>query len=860
MKYFFIVFEIFFLFEAYGQIGENFNDGNFTANPSWMGDDSVFTVIDMGGNFKLRSNKAIPSSTFYLSSPSTQRINSQWEFFVQLQFNTSSLNYVDIYLTSDQSNLTSSTVSGYFVRIGGTLDEIALYRRVAGTAVKLIDGVDGLTNHSNNILRIKVKCVGPDKWTLERDVTGTGANYVSEGSVSDAVLGSSSFFGISIRQSTLSFASKHYFDDIVVGPIIPDFAPPQMTSASAVSSSQVDVLFNEALDSVSATNGMNYSISPYVGISSAVLDELNSSLVHLNLSGSLMNGNLYTLTSTNIRDVALNNSTVQYLQFDFLTADVPLPGDVIINEIMADPSPSAGQPEFEYIELYNRSTKYFNLNGWKISDGVSTGTLLEDWLLPGGYKVLCTTSASGLFAQTVPVTGFPSLNNTGDSIILRDNNGKMLDNLYYADHWYNDDLKAGGGYSLERINPDDPCSAKDNWAGSNASNGGTPGVQNSVFDNAPDLTAPDISELIAVAPGQLEIYFSEGVDSIALMNASISIIPQLNIASKTVAETFPHRMDLTFNEEIVPGELYQITITKLSDCWMNSGSPTGIFVLPETPEPGDLVINEILYDPYTGGSDWIEVYNNSSKLIDLKNWAIANFANDTIDNQKVIDSHYYLKGGEYVVLGLDSSFVKQHYPASAAGTFIHLETPSYYNDSGTVYLIFNNQVMDKVSYSSEWHFELLDNTDGVSLERIDPNGSSNVSTNWHSGAEAIGFATPGTQNSQYRQVVSNGEFNFSSPTVSPDNDGFEDVLLVTYQMTQPGLLGSCTIYDDRGRIVNSLFKNELLGSTGSFTWDGLTDKKLKAGIGTYIALFEAFSVNGGLMFSKTKPFVVAGKL
>jgi hypothetical protein len=135
-----------------------------------------------------------------------------------------------------------------------------------------------------------------------------------------------------------------------------------------------------------------------------------------------------------------------------------------------------------------------------------------------------------------------------------------------------------------------------------------------------------------------------------------------------------------------------------------------------------------------------------------------------------------------------------------------------------------------------------------------------VSTNWHSAAEAIGFSTPGAQNSQYRQVVSNGEFNFSSPTVSPDNDGFEDVLLVTYRMTQPGLLGSCTIYDDRGRIVNSLFKNELLGSTGSFTWDGLTDKKLKAGIGTYIALFEAFSANGGLMFSKTKPFVVAGKL
>jgi flagellar hook assembly protein FlgD len=79
-------------------------------------------------------------------------------------------------------------------------------------------------------------------------------------------------------------------------------------------------------------------------------------------------------------------------------------------------------------------------------------------------------------------------------------------------------------------------------------------------------------------------------------------------------------------------------------------------------------------------------------------------------------------------------------------------------------------------------------------------------------------------------------------------------------MVQSGLLGACTIYDDRGRIVRSLFKNEMLGSSGSFTWDGLSDKHTKTGIGTYVAVFEAFSVDGGLMFSKTKAFVVAGKL
>ena len=43
-------------------------------------------------------------------------------------------------------------------------------------------------------------------------------------------------------------------------------------------------------------------------------------------------------------------------------------------------------------------------------------------------------------------------------------------------------------------------------------------------------------------------------------------------------------------------------------------------------------------------------------------------------------------------------------------------------------------------------------------------------------------------------------------------------------------------------------------------WDGLTDQKTKTSVGTYIGVFEAFSIQGGLVFAKRKAFVVAGKL
>jgi hypothetical protein len=860
MKYFFIVFAMCIVRSAVGQISEDFSDGNFTENPAWSGDDSVFTLINVSGDYKLRSNKLKSSSNFYLSTPSLQHSSGQWEFFVQLQFNTSGTNYADIYLTADQSNLLSPTLSGYFVRIGGSTDEISLYRKISGSSVKLIDGINGVTNTSNSRIKVRVKCSNSNLWTLERDDSGVGAVYFSEGSITDNLLIGSAFFGISIRQSSAGFFKKHYLDDIYVGPIISDLSPPQLLSATAVSPSQVDVLFNEALDAVSAEDVNNYGISPLTNLSSASLDDVNASLIHLTLSSPLKNGMLYTLNALNVKDLANNQSMLQTFSFDFLYTEIPSPGDVIINEIMADPDPGVGQPDVEYIEIYNRSTKFFNLKGWRIGDGSTKGTIQEDWLKPGAYKVLSTSSASGLFAQTVPVTSFPSLNNSADSIILQDDIGTLLDKLYYTDQWYSDANKASGGFSLERINPNDPCSAQDNWTVSNASNGGTPGIQNTVFDDKPDLSAPQLIELIASAPGSLEVHFSEGMDTTSLLQSALSISPTLNILSKSVSKNYPDQLKLVFKEQLSPSIQYQLIMNGVSDCWLNSSSVSGSFVLADTPEQGDLVINELLFNPATGGSDWVEVFNTSTKVLDLKGWSLANFDDDTISNEKTVGKHFYLEAGRYAVLGSDSVFVRQHYPASVPGSFIVLETPSYNNDSGTVYLIYAKQVMDHVSYHDDWHFKLLDNTDGISLERLDPTGASSEASNWHSAAESIGFASPGRQNSQFRPALANGDFSFTSPILSPDNDGFEDVLQASYQMVQSGLLGACTIYDDRGRIVRSLFKNEMLGSSGSFTWDGLSDKHTKTGIGTYVAVFEAFSVDGGLMFSKTKAFVVAGKL
>src|SRR5690606_25882736 len=117
-----------------------------------------------------------------------------------------------------------------------------------------------------------------------------------------------------------------------------------------------------------------------------------------------------------------------------------------------------------------------------------------------------------------------------------------------------------------------------------------------------------------------------------------------------------------------------------------------------------------------------------------------------------------------------------------------------------------------------------------SLERLDPLGPSQDAANWHTAAEAIGFATPGGKNSQYYPAISNGQVSFTSETFSPDNDGFEDVMQINYELETVGLVGTVKIYDDRGRKIRDLITAELLGVNGTLVWDGVNDAGTKASI------------------------------
>ncbi|MFA7274996.1 MAG: lamin tail domain-containing protein [Crocinitomicaceae bacterium] len=856
MKTLLFILQLFLFSVGFSQITEDFSDGDITTNPTWSGTVTDFVV---NSNFELQSNLAI-SATSFLSVPHglSTLDDKEWRFRVKMSFSPSASNFGRIYLVANGADPTTNP-DGFYLQLGEALttDAVRLFKQVGGISTQICAGASGQIATSFNF-GIKITRDNTGFWSLFTDATG-GTNYVLEASGTDAQNLLGTHFSWQCVY-TSSNANKFYLDDIYVGNIVVDIAAPVLLSVSVVGQSVLDILFNEPINQTIAEDPNNFDLQPFNSFTSAVLDGVNPKLVHLTTATPMMNGNSYTLFALNMQDLVGNDSLSQSFIFTYLVGENPLPGDVIVNEVFADPTPSVGLPELEFVEIFNRSNKYFNLSNWKLGDASADGTIGGSFIAPGEYKILCATSSVAFYPGAVDVASFPSLNNAGDNVVLKDSNGVVLDKISYSDTWYQDAIKQDGGFTLERINPTLVCSSETNWIASNSILGGTPGQQNSVFSNTPDTDAPTLKSILVEAPNKLTILFNEPLDSIALVNSIVAVQPILVETNRSISTSQPISVDFWFSPDFAVSSTYQISLQGIADCAGNSTTLSAEFILPDVPVEADVVINEILFDPLTGGSDYVELYNQSEKVVDLFDWHFANIIGDSVANLKSIQTHFLLYPNEYVVVSKDTNQVKMNYTYHGAGRFVQSDLPSYSNDSGTVVLLNNGTILDRVSYLADWHFSLLDNNDGKSLERINSEDLSNLADNWHTAAESFGFGTPGRENSQFVPTVSAGEFTLPSKVLSPDNDGFEDVLQIRYKMNETDLLANLFVYDEYGRLIRKLKENEYLATEGLFTWDGVNKDGNKASIGQYILVFEVFRPNGGMIFVDKKTCILAGKI
>jgi hypothetical protein len=172
--------------------------------------------------------------------------------------------------------------------------------------------------------------------------------------------------------------------------------------------------------------------------------------------------------------------------------------------------------------------------------------------------------------------------------------------------------------------------------------------------------------------------------------------------------------------------------------------------------------------------------------------------------------------------------------------------PTYSNEDGTVVLAnIQGQAIDQFTYDHEMHLSIIDDEDGKSLERLDPNRITQDEGNWHTAAEQVGWATPGLKNSQFLSTSVVGDIQVTPELFSPDSDGIDDNLNIDYKFDKPGYVANVVIYDAQGRQIKELLNNELLATRGTYTWDGMNDNGEKALVGTYIILFRIFHSEDG---------------
>ncbi|MCJ8166962.1 lamin tail domain-containing protein [Pontibacter sp. E15-1] len=844
-------------FAVVAQLQDNFSDGDFTQNPAWAGDAERFVVNPQG---QLQSNgPAATGTTLQLVTASEAVAGTVWEFWANLKLATSSANYADVYLIADAADLNSA--AGYFVRLGGTPDEVSLFRKDSGKApVYVINGEDKTLGGTDNVVRVRVSRSVEEVWHLEIDLSGTGQQYVSQGTATDGMYTRSLYFGVVLHYSSAN-SQKFFFDDFTVT----DAYPPAVAALQTTAPDELSVAFTEPLAPLQAENVANYTLN---GSQKPVIAELTEAgTVRLVFSQPFKSGE-NTLRVANLADLYGNTLPAPLdVPFAFVLPAV-LPGynQLLITEIMADETPVVGLPAQEYIELYNPTAQVLSLKGIRYSDATSTTIFPDVQLLPQEYVVVVPNAQVENFrgyGQVIGISNFPSLNNSGELLQLHQPNGRLIYAVQYSDAWYKDPGKREGGWSLEMIDVTNPCGGIGNWTAAAAPRGGTPAQPNSVAAANPDHMPPALESVAAISADKLQLRFNERLDSVQAAQASAyTLNPTIGIAGVEVQGPLFSEVILTLAEPLQERQLYTLTATGLTDCSGNlSASQHITFALPSAPLPGDVVINEVLFNPRPGGADFVELVNRSDKYLDLKNWQLANTSGDSISNRKTITAtNYVLEPGQYVVLTTNPENIRMNYPAASGQNFLGMSSlPTYPDAAGTVVVLqADGHTADRFAYSERMHFALLDDKNGVSLERLRLDGPTQAD-NFHSAATTV-FATPGYKNSQSQGEVALEQIFKIAPLVfSPDGDGYEDFTTLNYSTSQAGFVATITVFDAQGREIRKLARNELLAANGFFQWDGLRQDGTKASIGYYLFYIELFDLSGQKREYKKK-VVVGGRL
>ncbi|GAB1358518.1 hypothetical protein MASR1M31_02960 [Porphyromonadaceae bacterium] len=567
MKKHFLLILLFSLsgsFPLWSQLNESFSDGDFTHNPTWTGNINHFIVQKSSINQhinELRLKGVDGSSKSYLSTSSSRLNGTEWVFKIRIEHNPSQYNYAIFYLASDESDLLSSQLKGYYLRVGHREDNLVLFKQDGSNHIPLIEGAKGRTDYSVVNLWVRVSCDLKGNWKIAYKKEESESFIMESGTALSSMNFIPSHLGL-VCVYTKSYNSHFYLGDIQVKAIdkeeeLPDpddTTPPSIIETETPHDKQLDILFDEPIDVSRASFTL---FNPEETPDSMVLSS-DKRRISLFFSSPFVEGEERTFSMFGVRDLNGNLRLTGTYSFVYRNGGSPDPitgrGEVVISEIMANPTGAVGLPEVEYVELYNRGDKDVVLSNLTFMYDTRYITLPTDTLRVGEYIVLCNAQKKNELAHirnVVGVASFPILANTGKLLQVVNQSDEIVSWVEYADTWYQNSTKKKGGWSLECIDLNNLSGSSDNWIASIDPMGGTPGRVNSVKKENTDSTPPSIQSFELLGNDSVHITFSKSMNVESLSNIdNYRLTPNIDISRINIDYPQGEWIDMVFAESL----------------------------------------------------------------------------------------------------------------------------------------------------------------------------------------------------------------------------------------------------------------------------------------------------------------------
>ncbi len=844
---------------------------DFTQPPDdahWQGDLTSFRVEIAASGGKLRLDADPESESTYLATRESFK-PVQWEWYFRQAFAPSNNNRAYFFLDADRPNL-DNEANGFALQTGenGTPKYFRLIHFMDGEReIQLLKSdmeIDADTGYRIRVVQSPDKelhlylASGMDRLPLLQSETVA---------MKDSGIALKGHFGFRTHY-TATRSDQFYFGNVTLSDYLPKPGVFELRATSAVDPeflnrpfTEIQVTFNvppAASDLIPDRFRLDDGTTPVY----LYCDHPQICTIRFNRT---LDSGLHSLHIDSYQTIYGQQSSSA--QKSFFLVDEAAPGDIIINEVLYRPD-SHGNNRF--IELYNRSEKVIDLRGWSVGRSIGNPVSILDveheqpvLFMPNSKAVI---SEPGLVLKGhqsihLELELFPPLSRFGDKVYLRTRDKVTIDSLSYHPDW-------GGnrdGVSMERTDPNGASLDPSNWRMHPDHH--TAGLRNYHFDDDPG--PPEVLFAGFENSNSVNLVFNrfvtrESMGPVWLDGNQLEMVPVNGNGSGSLVD---EGADFTFrsNRNIIRKNK-SVTVSSVTDV---AGREQRSYSIPLAfpPEPGELIINEIMYQPsadrYSSQpdqSEYLEFRNRSAIPLQLNGVHLHDRPDKNgevrISEPPDLDLAV-LSPGAYAVFYADTSqsfessriYRAFPLPQNAMENFYRIDrlTLGFSTQGDEVYLSDRKGgVLDSLWYQPNWHNPNIIDTRGIGLERIHSEAATMDRNNWTSGTTAEG-GTPGFENSVSveAQTQEQAGLQLSPNPFSPTGDGFNDHLIIKYHLDHPNYLMHVRVFDRHGRSVRSLADGERAGLSGQLIWDGRTQNGVMNRTGLYIIHFEAIDPTGG---------------